>query len=451
MLNVLFLIIALGFAYAIIKNRGTYKSVLWYILGLLLLNAHISPTDFLVDIGIHKILVYSLTAGVFFNLLMKRKKSMLFPFSFSLFIIFIGAFIVSFFDGRLSFISKFSYPFREFFENYFCIFLGYYSILEENDIKKMRKILIFGIIIISSYGLFNSITKSNPYYELVQNMYLSMDNSNAIAALVERNDRYRAASTFSRTFDFGYYSAILSLIFLYYTNTIKKSSFLNYIVMALCILSMILSNSRTVILALSAAFLIYYMTALSSKGKVRYFFLVFAVAVISNLIIPAVGEIFSNTFNTLLGNETEVQGSSIDMRQEQLAGALYYWSDSPIIGNGYGYILNELGWGDKKNLDEQMRGFESIIFQLLIEQGFIGVFTKFFLFISIMIYFIRNLITYRILSGLGLSILILFLIFIIGTGPLGAIPITMTLIGVIVKTIQIKKHQFRKYLSSIQT
>ena len=450
MLIASFFILTVVFIYAIIKNHGTYKSVLWYLLGLLLLNAHISPIDFLVHIGAHILLTYSLLGSVLLNFLLRRKKTIKFPFRGSLLIVLFGVFVVGLMDGRLGLASRFSYPIREFFENYICIFLGFYAIRDEEDIKRLRGLLLFGVVVISTYGIFNLMTKSNPYYELVADTYLSKDNSSVIAALDERNNRYRAASTFSRTFDFGYFSALLSFIFLYFLQAIRRSNVLNYTMIGLCIVGMILSNSRTVLLAFSAGFLIYFMTAISIGSKIKYFFLIFVVIVISNLTIPAVSESFKNTFAAVTGEETEVQGSSVDMRREQLLGTIRYWSDSPIIGNGYGFILNELGWADKKNLDEQMRGFESIVFQLLIEQGLVGLITKFYLFISILIYFSRNLSRYRLLAGTGLSILILFLIFALGTGPLGSIPITMTILGIIIKTIELKKYQLRKSLTSIQ-
>ena len=91
-----------------------------------------------------------------------------------------------------------------------------------------------------------------------------------------------------------------------------------------------------------------------------------------------------------------------------------------------------------------MHGFESIIYQLMIEQGIIGLITKLLLFISLIVFFLKKIKTDKNLSGLGLAIVTLFLTFSIGTGPLDAWPMSMLLLGAIIKTIVVKGRDLSK-------
>jgi hypothetical protein len=83
----------------------------------------------------------------------------------------------------------------------------------------------------------------------------------------------------------------------------------------------------------------------------------------------------------------------------------------------------------------------------MIEQGLIGLVTKLFFFIMLLFFFLRKYAINKNLASFGLGVTIFFLLFSIGTGPLGAWPLTMILLGIVIKTILIIEREHATRLS----
>ena len=129
------------------------------------------------------------------------------------------------------------------------------------------------------------------------------------------------------------------------------------------------------------------------------------------------------------------------MRLTQLQASYKEFAKKPIFGNGLYYINENLGWDknpDNRTSDEEFEGFESYIYHLLIEQGIAGILTNLIFFMWLIRYFLIKRPLLKEFSALGISILLMFLTFIIGTGTVGSWCITMGLLGIIIKYIELK-------------
>jgi O-antigen ligase len=84
-------------------------------------------------------------------------------------------------------------------------------------------------------------------------------------------------------------------------------------------------------------------------------------------------------------------------------------------------------------------GVESVILSYLLERGIVGLASWAIFYTSIFLYFWRNRKKIRDLTGLGTAILLLYLIFSIGTGELGSVYPTMLLLGFVIKAIESAK------------
>lgn len=444
MIQIISFILGLIIFFNILRNKANVKSLLWVIISLTLINAYIIISKFPVDLNITRWVLYSLLFSefLFYNRFYQNWNT--FPLKTITILLILGSIVVGMFDSRLPLFWKFYFSFKDIIETYFILFLGYFTIRQKEDCIHLVKPIIIISIIIGVYGLFNFITLTNPYYRFVIDNFFTggdADLTSRLNILNTNRERFRATSTFNSPFNYGYISALLTLILLHWQRE-QRNKFL--ITALFCtIIGIFLSNSRTVLFAGTISIVIYIISTYKLSKKISLSIFIFLIAISSYTVIPVVKQNIDNTLDIFQTGGENTKGSSVEMRMLQLAGAYSYFSQNPLIGNGYNYIYKELGWGDRDNatLDSNMFGFESIIYSLLIEQGIIGLVTKLLFFISLITYFIKQkrLLINKDLSSLGISLTTLFLLFSIGTGALGAWPLTMISLGVIIKIIQLNK------------
>lgn len=448
MIQALVFVTALFLALIIFVNRKKYVSLLWVINGMLLLNASIIVI-YEPQIGIWRWLIFSLLFAALFQSGRFNREFSSFPLKKVLIIAMLGTLVIALLDSRLSIFNKFYIPFREITEKYLLLFLGYFFIREKGDLANMSKPIFAVLIIISIYGLFNYVSGVNPYFKwAIETFFTKVAGSDAhlqskLKILNTLQSRFRAVSTFDHTFNYGYASSLLALFFFARYNTEDLKHGLLKVAFMFGLVGTVLCFSRIVLFAALFAFgvLILFSTRLTKKIAIAFSVLIIGFAAYAT--IPAFQKTMDNTMDVFVTGGEEAGGSSIDMRLVQLAGAYGYFMQSPIIGNGYEYINKELGWGERNSalLDSDMYGFESVVFELMIEQGIIGLLYHLVLLFGLIRYFSRNLKNNKVLASLGLSIVSLFFLFAVGTGALRSWPLTMLFLGMIIKTIVLSKNE----------
>ena len=441
-----YLVLLLGFflTYKIFKNRASYVSLLWVIISALLINWGVIVMNIPITMPIIRWLFYSLFAVELLQISRFKNNWRSFPLKGVIIFLIAGSFAVGLFDNRFNIFYKFYNPFMDIVDTYFIIFISYVTINTRNEIYFIKKPIFYALVIVTLYGIFNFISRTNPYFEFVINNFLSgRDESynSKLNILTDSAGRFRTTSTFFSPFQYGYVSALITLYFLYLLVVYKKRKSTIFIGIVAGLTGVFLCFSRTVLLITIFAVVIYILLVFNLSKKLQTGLLVLGIGLFTYFTVPVVAEAIDNSIDIFISGGENTKGSSVEMRTAQLLGATKYFLQNPIRGNGYFYIRNELGWGDrdKAKLDSNMYGFESIVYQLMIEQGLIGLLTKLLFFIVLIIYFFRKRKIEKKLASLGISITLLFLSFSVGTGALGTWPLTMAFLGIIIKTIQLNK------------
>lgn len=260
-----------------------------------------------------------------------------------------------------------------------CQSVGYiyiiWYLLQNNAQKAIRALvktaLVFGCLV-SLYALFETITRSNP---LLKSLVLSGCYIESPFITEIRFGLKRAQAIFSMHTTLGgvmLFNYALLLV-AYKTAYIKKTR-LNIIVICLCAMCVFLTGARSCIIGLLMC------TGMSfSKLKVSHILLLC-------FIIPFVfifaGDYLSQIFDSIFNTE-KVNGSSSDMRLIQFMISWDYMMRSPIIGNGLGFLYNDVVLN---HAEKELFGAESMWFGVIADQGILGLVSYLLLFISPILY-----------------------------------------------------------------
>lgn len=260
-----------------------------------------------------------------------------------------------------------------------CQSVGYiyiiWYLLQNNAQKAIRALvktaLVFGCLV-SLYALFETITRSNP---LLKSLVLSGCYIESPLITEIRFGLKRAQAIFSMHTTLGgvmLFNYALLLV-AYKTAYIKKTR-LNIIVICLCAMCVFLTGARSCIIGLLMC------TGMSfSKLKVSHILLL---CFIISFVFIFAGDYLSQIFDSIFNTE-KVNGSSSDMRLIQFMISWDYMMRSPIIGNGLGFLYNDVVLN---HVEKELFGAESMWFGVIADQGILGLVSYLLLFISPILY-----------------------------------------------------------------
>ncbi len=232
--------------------------------------------------------------------------------------------------------------------------------------------------LLSLYGIYVALTGSNPYIEMVQANGWYGDNLKIITDI--RYNVTRTQSFFSMHTTSGCVCACYGLAVLYlyrYSTLFIKYKYVTALVLFL-LLAGIFSGSRSVIIFIVVSLCFVLNKKIFDK---RIIIAVLLSVVVLNIIGYDSSEIINSIINS---DSSKVQGSSASLRDQQLAIIMNSISDTWLIGNGVGYTWTVL----TQNV-EGLFGAESLWFQVIGDQGLVGVIAYLGFFISCMSHIIE--------------------------------------------------------------
>lgn len=147
------------------------------------------------------------------------------------------------------------------------------------------------------------------------------------------------------------------------------------------IVAIMLTKSRSPLILLGVASI---FTVLTSSVVTSYLYIMIGsfLLTLSYFIIPGVSDVVLSVINIFDPSAGESQhGSSLEMRQLQMAVALKYFLTSPFAGNGLEATRNIVASGTEPDLYNS----ESLLFSVLINQGLVGLMVYIFLFGSLFV------------------------------------------------------------------
>ena len=318
---------------------------------------------------------------------------------------------------------------------YFAIAYAFWAVKDEKSLKTILRISIYCLIVLTFFGVINYMTKSGMFVNAVTEGRTSMYGDVGLGDLYAESSRFRVQSMFQFAFDYGYICAAILLLHLHgwYRHLESKKEFI--IAIACCIFGILTCECRIVWVSALLSIACYSLWVFQLSRNVMYAIVIVILMIIAYNTVPAVEEKVNKVTDVFV-EKNEVEGSSIEMRMAQYAYVLIYIEGNEWLGLGKGYWFYSYTVNPDSVRD--LLGIESVILQNLLERGIIGLVLWAAFYTIIFRYFWRNRKRMRKLTGLGVSILSLYLIFSIGTGELGSVYPTMLLLGFVIKAIEIE-------------
>ena len=320
---------------------------------------------------------------------------------------------------------------------YFALAYAFWAVKNEKSLKPVLQVSLYCLIVLTAFGALNYIQKNAIFVNALTEGRTSIIHEGvSLGNVFSESARFRVQSMFRFPFDYGYICAAILLLHLHgwYRRLESKREFI--IAIACCSFGILICGCRVVWMSAIFSIACYSMWVFQLNRNVVYGIIAMMLMIMSYLTIPFVEEKVNQVTDVFVEN-SETEGSSIEMRLSQYGYVLIHIEGNEWLGLGKGY------WGhiyskDRRSV-EGILGVESVILEYLLERGIIGLVLWAAFYTIIFLYFWRNRKKRKKLTGLGVSILSLYLLFSIGTGELGSVYPTMLLLGFVIKTIEYQK------------
>lgn len=252
------------------------------------------------------------------------------------------------------------------------------------DIKHIAKKLIPFVCIICFFGIIEILFNDNIPYRLVCNAFPQYNGSFDLNSKVSLIESWRLRTFFTTKHPTAFGMLLMSL-FLFYLPYIKDNFFnQKKLLLTIILLSVniVLCGSRTALVgaALGIALMIF--------NKVGPFLKIFIMGCIIFSFSALLTFMLDNFQTSHAG-----KGSSLNFRERQLIFSIVTISNSPILGNGNKYTSHVIFADDTRAQDsygDDLGGLESVVFSLLIDRGFFGLFTYYLLLLWMFIILFKN-------------------------------------------------------------
>ena len=321
---------------------------------------------------------------------------------------------------------------------YFSLAYAFWAVKDEKSLKPILKVSLYCLIVLTFFGVLNYITKSAVFVNALTEGQKSMFGDVALGDVYKGDDRFRVQSMFKYAFDYGYICAAILILHLHGWNRHLESKTAFIIAIVCCMFGILTCGCRIVWVSAVLSIACYSMWVFKLNKTVIYGIIALILMIIAYNTIPVVEEKVNQVTDVFVEN-SGTEGSSIQMRMFQYGNVLTHIEGHEWLGLGNGY------WGhtyaeDPESLRDLL-GVESVILSYLLERGIVGLALWVAFYTILFLYFCRNRKKRKKLTGLGVSLLTLFLIFSIGTGELGSVYPTMLLLGITIKMIESSKRK----------
>ena len=251
------------------------------------------------------------------------------------------------------------------------------------DVYEFAKKLIPFAIVVCIFGIIEILLSDNYPYKIINAAFPYYEGSRDLNATMNLTEHWRFRTCFTTKHPTAFGTLLMSM-FLFYAPYFKKVGVEHkkiILVLALLALNLFLCGSRTAMLCSAFGVGLYIYFKLKPFMKV----LIAGVVIFS---FSAMLAILLQNFKT----NTEHGGSSLDFRTSQLLFSVATIYNSPILGNGNKYTSHVIFAEDSRASDSSgndLGGLESIVFSLLIDRGFFGLFSYYLLLIWMFVLLFR--------------------------------------------------------------
>lgn len=320
---------------------------------------------------------------------------------------------------------------------YFALAYAFWAVKDEKSLKPILQVSLYCLIVLTFFGVLNYIDKNAMFVNALTEGRTSMVQEDvSLGDVYTDSDRFRVQSMFKFAFDYGYICVAILILHLHGRHRHLESKRAFIIALVCCSFGILVCGCRIVWMSTIISIACYSMWDFHLNRNVRYGIVAVILLIVSYNTIPAVEERV-NMVTDIFVEDSETGGSTIALRMSQYAYVLMYIEGHEWLGLGKGYWV--YSYAEDPYSVAGLLGVESVILSYLLEQGIAGLALWAIFYTSIFRYFLHNRRKRKALSGLGCSILVLYLVFSIGTGELGSVYPTMLLLGITMKMIESKK------------
>ncbi len=312
---------------------------------------------------------------------------------------------------------------------YFVLFYSFFSTKNENIIKGLLRYSYYSLLILTFVAVLNYISKES---------YILTDLG--VTDNFKFDERFRVQALFVNPFDYGYICLIICALHLYGRRKKMEKKSQSYICFFCCFFSFFSCGCRTILLCAILMFIIYFLFALTIRKWISYLLISLSLFLVTCEFFPIVHEKISFV-NSMFSTQSDVGGSSTEMRTVQMLSVMNYIHDSPLLGRGKDFFLLDLGWAsdDEAYKDLDLYGLEGVYLQILLERGIIGYMFYLMYWIIIFLFFLKERNLDKELVALAMSIWFSYFLFSHMTGNLSSLPSTLLVLGICLKLVFLKK------------
>lgn len=415
-MKILLILICLFCGINIFFHKGQ-KRFDWCVCSMLLLSSAITILES-PRVQSHRLFILCYWASVIFHKEYRHNK---FPFTLMFCVYLAMLMFIGWQDKLLTPFSRLWKPFAFMLDGYATIALAYWG---TRNVRINSKWIIYTLYFVTLYGIFTLVTHIDPIQQITANTF----SSEGYFEDYYFGNRIRIGSTWSHPISYGFICAIFSVLMLNYLKEKKIR-----ILYVLLLVNVLICGSRTALAAVILMTAIYLLLRYNVSKLAKISLMLIPMLTLVYITVPPVAKKIDSVVNTAMGN-SDVGGSSLDMRDEQMTAALMIFSQSPVWGLGPDYIQENM-MSDKKLMDMYSNegysfyGFESYSYVLLIERGIIGVVLEIILASCIVLYFYKKRKKNKLRVAEGLSIFLGFAFFALSTGALDTWIFTMFFVG----------------------
>lgn len=327
--------------------------------------------------------------------------------------------VLSFFAWATPWHVQFNYWRISFMKTCILSFITWNIALADQDFLIYFKwAFIISFIIAIIYALFLvQLDGVNPYTSIITDYFGIIDFADIYSSESESRLAFSTAgkiqSTMIHPMTWGLLLCFMFIVFSVFYYTTKNKIYL--ILIILVAFNILISGVRTGIAALTISS-IYYLLR---YRKLKFIFLTVILISVFATIIKSNNDL-SNLFASFIdfsGTESDIHGSSISMRLDQLQGAIGEIKGNEFTGKGYGWnIYYQSLHGDHPVI----LAFESLLFIILSNSGIIGSFIWIVFFI-LLFRLQRKILEVKTDIFLIDTFIIVYIAYAIGTGEYGYI------------------------------
>lgn len=288
--------------------------------------------------------------------------------------------------GSTSFLKDSYYGIRDFVDTFAYLFIAY-GVGKRTPLDDFAKRIIPFLVVCCLLGILEAALNENIPYKIINSAFPHYNGIYNLDSSVSLSQDWRIRTCFTTKHPTAWGTLLLGL-FLFYLPYLRTESISRPKVVSLLGLlgfNIVLCGSRTAWVCLTIGVFLY----LTSRFRPIFKIIVYGVLLFCSSIILAF----------MLSQFAHSKGSSLDFRMRQLVFSYVTIQNAPVFGNGNGFSAHNLfeegesSSGARRVQDKSgndMGGLESIVFKLLIDRGFVGLFSYYLLLAWLFVLFFKG-------------------------------------------------------------